>query len=65
MADILGSNPCHEFVARLPNVSTSLCADARLRPTVGRSLQGRTLYSRDVVAPDAKLRVLVRGRDAW
>lgn len=61
LADIMGSDPCHEFVARLPNVNTLLCADARLLPTVGRSLQGRTLYLRDVVAPDAKLRVLVVG----
>ncbi|WP_291010743.1 M14 family zinc carboxypeptidase [Hydrogenophaga sp.] len=61
LADVVGSGPCQEFVARLPNVKSQLCADAELLPTVGRSLQGRTLYARDVVAPDAKIRVLVIG----
>lgn len=55
------SDPCKEFVARLPNVKKTLCSDARLKPTVGRSVQGRTLFSRDVMAPDAQLRVLVVG----
>jgi hypothetical protein len=54
-------DPCAEFVARLPNVRALLCQAAQLRPTVGRSVQGRTLYARDVVAPDARLRVLVVG----
>jgi len=61
LADVPGSGPCREFVARLPNVSAPLCAAAQLKPTVGRSVQGRTLYYRDVVAPDAKIRVLVVG----
>ena len=61
LADVVGSGPCQEFVARLPNVKSQLCADAHLLPTVGRSVQGRTLYYRDVVAPDAKIRVLVVG----
>lgn len=60
-ADVPGSGPCREFVARLPHVKASLCAAAQLKPTVGRSVQGRTLYHRDVVAPDAKIRVLVVG----
>jgi hypothetical protein len=38
-----------------------LCQAAHLQPTVGRSVQGRTLYERDVVAPDPKIRVLVVG----
>ena len=38
-----------------------VCAAARLKPTVGRSVQGRTLYQRDVVAPEARIRVLVVG----
>lgn len=61
LADVPGSGPCREFVARLPHVKASLCAAAQLRPTVGRSVQGRTLYHRDVVAPDANIRVLVVG----
>jgi hypothetical protein len=60
-ADIPGSNPCIDFVARLPNVKRPLCMDAQLKPTVGRSVQGRTLYARDVVAPDAEFKVLVLG----
>src|SRR3989338_3503315 len=52
LADIQGSDPCREFVARLPNVKAPLCAAAHLKPTVGRSVQGRTLFQRDVVAPE-------------
>lgn len=56
-----GTGPCTEFVARLPNVKSLLCNAAQLQPTEGRSVQGRTLYARDVIAPDAKIRVLVVG----
>jgi len=52
---------CSEFVARLPNVRKLLCEAAQLQPTEGRSVQGRTLFARDVVAPDPKIRVLVVG----
>ena len=55
------ADPCTEFVARLPNVPKLLCGAAQLQPTEGRSVQGRTLYMRDVVAPDPKIRVLVVG----
>ena len=61
LADIQGSNPCDELVARLPNVKMPLCVDAKLKPTVGRSVLGRTLFARDVVAPDAQFKVLVIG----
>jgi hypothetical protein len=61
LATIASSDPCPEFVARLPNVKLPLCQAAGLRPTVGRSVQGRSLYARDVEAPDAKIRVLVIG----
>lgn len=54
-------NPCVEFVPRLPNVRSPLCEAAQLRPTEGRSVQGRTLYARDVIAPEPKIRVLVVG----
>lgn len=54
-------DPCQEFVARLPNVRSLLCDAAQLQPTRGRSVQGRTLFHRDVVAPDARIRVLVVG----
>ncbi|WP_374413994.1 M14 family zinc carboxypeptidase [Hydrogenophaga sp.] len=55
------ADPCVEFVARLPNVKAPLCSAARLVPTVGRSVQGRTIYQRDVVSPEPRLRVLVVG----
>src|SRR5690606_41697460 len=61
LADIATSSPCTDWVSRLPNVRMPLCQAAELRPTVGRSLQGRTLYHRDVIAPDAQIRVLVVG----
>jgi murein peptide amidase A len=55
------ANPCEAFVARLPNLKRALCDAAALQTTEGRSVQGRSLYARDVVAPEAKLRVLVVG----
>ena len=61
LADIATSSPCADWVSRLPNVRMPLCKAAELRPTVGRSVQGRTLYYRDVIAPDAQIRVLVVG----
>lgn len=57
----LAGDPCHDWGARLPNVKPGLCAAAKLVPTEGRSSQGRALFMRDVVAPDAQLRVLVVG----
>jgi hypothetical protein len=53
--------PCGEFVARLPNVKAPLCAAAQLVPTSGKSVQGRTLFARDLMTPGAPLRVLVVG----
>ena len=55
------ANPCDALVARLPNLKRALCDAAELTATPGRSVQGRTIYARDVTAPDAKLRVLVIG----
>lgn len=55
------ANPCETLVARLPNLKRALCEAAELKATSGRSVQGRTIYARDVAAPDAKLRVLVVG----
>jgi len=56
-----GDDPCVEFVPRLPNVNTALCARAGLLPSQGRSGKGRVLYQRDVVAPEPRWRVLVVG----
>ena len=60
-AGVVGGDPCAEFVARLPNVKPLLCKAAQLQPTAGRSVQGRTLFQRDVIASDPKIRVLVVG----
>ena len=61
LSDIPGSDPCAEWVARLPNVKAPLCAEAKLLPTVGRSVQGRTIYARDVVSSEPEIKVLVVG----
>lgn len=53
--------PCVHLSARLPHMGRALCDAAELVATEGRSSQGRTLYARDVVAPQARLRVLVVG----
>ncbi len=53
--------PCEQWVPRLPNVPAALCSAAGLKPTAGRSVKGQPLYARDVVAPDAAVRVLVVG----
>ena len=55
------ASPCDEFVKRLPSVSRALCDDAKLKPTVGRSVNGRTIWARDIKPDNAKLRVLVIG----
>jgi murein peptide amidase A len=55
------TDPCAQWVPRLPNVSAALCRDAALQPTIGRSFRGQTLFARDVVAPQPKIRVLVVG----
>ena len=60
-ASATSASPCEAFVARLPNLKRALCDAADLKSTEGRSVRGRTIYARDVVAPDAKLRVLVVG----
>lgn len=55
------SDACSDFLHRLPNVSPALCANAQLLPGSGRSVKGVALYTRDVIAPDPRLRVLVLG----
>lgn len=55
------TDPCPEWLPYLPNVKPALCAAAKLQPTVGRSVKGRTLFARDVAAPEVGLRVLVVG----
>jgi hypothetical protein len=52
---------CREFARRLPNLPLRLCEQAQLQPGEGRSLRGTPLYTRDLPAEGAKLRVLVVG----
>ncbi len=52
---------CDELVRRLPRVNRPLCLGAALEPGTGRSVKGVPLYSRDVRAEGAQLRVLVTG----
>ena len=56
---------CGDFVYKLPNVNGNLCATARLQDSGARSVQGRSLWMRDV-EPDSsqaapRQRVLVVG----
>ena len=53
--------PCDEFAARLPNVKQSMCMSAKLNPSAARSVMGRTIWTRDIKADNATLRVLVIG----
>ncbi len=52
---------CDEMAQRLPNVSNGLCARAQLGLTNAKSVLGQPLFQRDVVSPNAHLRVLVIG----
>lgn len=52
---------CELLVPKLPNVTPALCASAHLQPGPARSVQGNSLFVHDVIAPSAKLRVLVVG----
>ncbi|MES2398385.1 MAG: M14 family murein peptide amidase A [Pseudomonadota bacterium] len=55
------AEPCDEFVARLPNVKKPLCESAKLQPANARSVNGRTLWVRDINPGNATVRVLVLG----
>lgn len=52
---------CGDYVSKLPNVKPVLCESAQLQDSKARSVQGRPIWSRDVQASDARLRVLVLG----
>jgi murein peptide amidase A len=53
--------PCERFVGKLPNVTRPLCEAAELSDSGARSVKGAPIYTRDVGAPNGKLRVLVVG----
>ena len=52
---------CQAAVKRMPNVNMALCARAQLTPNGGRSVLGRSIFQRDVISPNPRLRVLVVG----
>jgi murein peptide amidase A len=52
---------CKEWASRLPNVNTSACLDLNLNATDAKSVQGRTIFTKDVAPADANLKVLVLG----
>lgn len=57
----LAAGPCEEFAARLPNVKRAVCESAHLEPSGARSVQGRTIWLRDIKPANASVRVLVIG----
>jgi murein peptide amidase A len=52
---------CLELSLRLPNVPDRLCSSVKLEATMAKSVQGRVILQRDVVAEVPKKRVLVLG----
>lgn len=52
---------CAQAARRLPNVTLALCEQDQLIDSGSRSVLGRPLWQRDVVARDARRRVLVIG----
>ncbi len=60
-ASLGNPSPCDEFVAKLPNMQRALCESAQLQPSAARSIEGRTIWVRDIQPDNASLRVLVIG----
>ncbi len=58
---VWAAGPCAELVTKLPNVRRALCETAKLQPSAARSVQGRTLWMRDIKPEAATFRVLVVG----
>ncbi len=52
---------CTDYASKMPNVKAVLCEAAQLQDTHARSVQGRPIWSSDVRAGGAPLRVLVLG----
>ena len=53
--------PCDELVAKLPNVQRALCESAQLQPSTARTVNGRTIWVRDIKPDNPTVRVLVIG----
>jgi protein MpaA len=52
---------CADYSSKLPYVNPALCEAANLQDMQARSVQGRTIWGRDVQAPGSDLRILVLG----
>ena len=52
---------CRHYAGRILSVQPKQCENARLQPSDGRSVKGRVIWTRDVVALEPNLRVLVVG----
>ena len=52
---------CVDYSLTIPNVKPALCEQAQLMDMQARSVLGRPIWGRDIVAEDARLRVLVVG----
>jgi protein MpaA len=52
---------CKDYSAKIPNVKPALCEAAQLRDSKARSVLGRPIWTRDVLADGVPLRVLVLG----
>ena len=60
-ANAMAAIPCDEFVAKLPNVQRALCESAQLQASTARTVNGRTIWVRDIKPDNATVRVLVIG----
>ncbi len=60
-AAALAKDVCEDYASRVPGLKAQQCRDAALQDMGVRSVQGRTLWGRDVRADPAPLRVLVLG----
>jgi protein MpaA len=52
---------CVDYASRIPSVTASQCDAALLQPFAVRTVQGRSIWGRDLEPADANLRVLVVG----
>ena len=52
---------CSDWAHKIPTITVAACMAADLQAAPQRTVQGRSIYTRDVISPDARVRVLVVG----
>jgi len=52
---------CSDWARKIPTITVAACMAADLQAAPQRTVQGRSIYTRDVVSADARVRVLVVG----